>query len=80
MTIARFLRIEQVLELVPVSRTTWWRGVKAKKYPQPVNISNKRRLWRESEIMRFIDNFNRPVESATERKSRRRIISEGIKI
>ncbi len=49
-----FLRLPQVLELIPVSKTTWWDGVKEKRFPQPVKIGPKTTVWRVEDIRAFI--------------------------
>ncbi len=49
-----FLRIAQVLELIPVSKSTWWDGVKEKRFPQPVKIGPKTTVWRVEDIRAFI--------------------------
>ena len=46
----RFLRIRQVLEKFPVSRTTWWAGVAEGRYPRGIKLSERTTAWRESEI------------------------------
>lgn len=50
----RLLRLRQVLDLFPVSRSGWWRGVKNGRYPQPVRIGDRAVAWRESEIYALI--------------------------
>lgn len=49
-----FLRLAQVLELIPVSKTTWWDGVKEKRFPQPVKIGPRTTVWRVEDIRAFI--------------------------
>jgi len=49
------LRLPQVLELIPVSRSGWWAGVKSGKYPQPVKLSAQVTCWRKSDILDFIE-------------------------
>ncbi|WP_127091689.1 helix-turn-helix transcriptional regulator [Aquabacter cavernae] len=59
----RLLRLQQVIAPdgpIPVSRSTWWRGVKDGRYPQPVIISERIRGWRESEITALYSNDNAP--------------------
>lgn len=51
----RFLRINQVLEIIPVSRSTWWQKVKEGHYPKGVKLSKRTTAWRESEIMALIE-------------------------
>jgi len=41
----RFLRLPQVLELVPVSRATWYAGVKNGRYPAPTKIGARAVAW-----------------------------------
>lgn len=50
----RLLRLSQVLDLFPVSRSTWWAGVKAGRYPAPVKIGARMTAWRFEDIQRFI--------------------------
>jgi prophage regulatory protein len=50
-----FLRIPQVLELVPVSRSGWWQGVKEGRFPQPVKLSPRVTVWRASDVQAYIE-------------------------
>lgn len=45
-----FLRLKQVLDVIPVSRATWWRKVQDGTYPAPVKLSDSCTAWRKSEI------------------------------
>ena len=36
-----FVRLPKILKVFPVSKSTWWAGVKAKTYPQPVKLGRK---------------------------------------
>jgi predicted DNA-binding transcriptional regulator AlpA len=45
-----FLRLPQVLELIPVSRASWWAGIKSGKYPQGVKLSERITAWRRQDI------------------------------
>ena len=54
----RFLRINQVLELFPVARSTWWKGVKDGHYPKGVKLSERTTAWRLSEIQALIDRLS----------------------
>jgi predicted DNA-binding transcriptional regulator AlpA len=49
-----FLRQPQVLELVSFSARTLWRRCKAKKFPQPVKLSERITVWRTEEVVRWI--------------------------
>lgn len=45
-----FIRIKQVLAVFPVSRSTWYEGIKSGKYPAPVKLSERTAAWRTSDI------------------------------
>jgi predicted DNA-binding transcriptional regulator AlpA len=46
----RFLRLPQVLERIPVSKSTWWAGIRKGIFPKPVKLSARTSAWLESEI------------------------------
>lgn len=50
-----YLRLPQVLAVFPVSRSTWWAGVKAGRYPQPVKLGERCTAWRAEEIRALIE-------------------------
>lgn len=50
-----FLRLPDVLRLYPVSRSTWWAGVRAGRYPQPVRIGERCTAWRSEDIRALIE-------------------------
>ncbi len=57
----RMLNEKQVLEIVPVSRTTLFRMEKVGRFPKSTYISPNRRVWFESEIIAWqnaVDEFN----------------------
>lgn len=49
------LRLPQVLALVPVSRSLWWRGVKDGRFPKPVKLSTRVTAWRAADIRGLIE-------------------------
>jgi prophage regulatory protein len=46
----KFLRLPKVLEMVPVSKSTWWAGVKSGNYPKPVKLSRRTTAWLREDI------------------------------
>lgn len=50
-----FLRLKQVLEVFPVSKTHWYEGVKAGKYPAAIKLSPGITVWRASDIRQLIE-------------------------
>lgn len=41
--------------LYPVSRSTWWEGVKSGRYPQPLKLGPRITAWRVSDIRALIE-------------------------
>ena len=52
---ARLLRVHQILELIPIGKSSWWRGVADGRYPQPIKLGRNTTVWRESEILALIE-------------------------
>lgn len=61
-----FLRLPQIIgnakavpplpPLIPVSKSTWWQGVKEGRYPQPVRALGARiTVWRVEDIRALIE-------------------------
>ena len=55
----RLLRIRDVLQRLPISRTSLYDGIKLGLYPAPVQVGKRTVAWRESEINELINNFRR---------------------
>jgi predicted DNA-binding transcriptional regulator AlpA len=49
------LRQPQVLSLVPFSRATLFRSIKADKFPRPVKLSERVSAWRSEDIQAWMD-------------------------
>jgi len=49
------LKIDGVLQFFPVSKSTWWAGVKSGKYPKPIRLSPRRVAWRKQDIESLIE-------------------------
>lgn len=52
-----FLRLPQVLELIPVSKSSWWAGCKNGRYPKPIKLSARTTVWRVEDIRELIESF-----------------------
>jgi prophage regulatory protein len=49
------IKLPDVLLLYPVSRSSWYQGIKAGKYPPPVKIGPRSSAWRLSDINKLIE-------------------------
>lgn len=52
-----FLRLPQVLEIFPISRSSWWQGCKSGKYPKPIKLGPRTTAWRKDEIEKLAEKF-----------------------
>jgi len=50
-----FLRLPDVLSLIPVSKTSWYSGVAEGRFPKPIRLSSRTSAWRVEDIRRLID-------------------------
>ncbi|MDL2268015.1 AlpA family phage regulatory protein [Desulfovibrio sp. OttesenSCG-928-G15] len=53
----KLLRINQVLALVPVGRSSWWEGCRTGRYPKPIKLGPRTTVWRAEDITAFIENL-----------------------
>lgn len=53
--VSGFLRLPQVLAIYPVSKSTWWAGVRDGRFPKPVRLSRRCTAWRVSDIVDLIE-------------------------
>lgn len=50
-----FVRLNVVLRVIPVSRSSWFAGIAAGKYPQPVRLGPRTSAYRVEDIRRLIE-------------------------
>ena len=53
-----FLRLSVILAPrgpIPVSKSTWWAGVKSGRYPKPVKLGPRITAWRVEDIRNLIE-------------------------
>lgn len=50
----KLLREREVLQRIPVSRASWWAGVRNGRFPRPVKLGERTTAWRESDIAKLI--------------------------
>ena len=49
-----FLRLHQILEVIPVGKTSWWKGVRTGRFPKPVKLSARCTAWRAEDIQELM--------------------------
>ncbi len=56
-----FLRLSQIVgnkatpAIIPISKSSWWAGVKEGRFPQPVKLGKRTTVWRISDIRSLIE-------------------------
>lgn len=58
------LRLPQVLQLIPISKSSWWAGIKKGRYPAGTKIGPKTTVWRQSDIEALIASLSSETASA----------------
>ncbi len=59
-----YLRLSQIIgsskteppipAIIPISKSTWWAGVKSGLYPKPIKLGPRITVWRVEDIREFI--------------------------
>lgn len=62
MTQESLLRLPQILEIIPISKSAWWQGCKTGKYPKPIKLSARTTVWKKSDIDALIRRLVQDVE------------------
>ena len=56
----RYLRLKSVLELIPVSRSTWYKWIQIGIAPKPTHISLRIAAWKAQDIEILLDEMAKP--------------------
>jgi len=59
-----YVRLAQVLQLVPVSRSTWFNGVATGRFPAPVKITERCSAYRVEDIRALIESLGNAESQA----------------
>ncbi len=55
-----YLRLKSVLELIPISRSTWYRWIQCGIAPQSTSISLRIAAWKDQDIKDLLDEMDKP--------------------
>ena len=63
----RLLRLKQIIgdpkanppieAIIPISKSSWWEGVKTGRYPEAIKLGANTTVRREDDVRRLIDNL-----------------------
>ena len=54
-----FLRLSDVLKLIPLSKSAWYRGIRSGEFPCPVKLGKRASAYRASDIRALIERLGR---------------------
>ena len=57
-----FVRLPTVLAYIPVSKSAWWDGVRAGRFPAPIKIGPQTTAWRAEDIHKLINTLSNGVQ------------------
>ena len=49
-----FVRLPQVLAVIPVSKSSWWAGCKSGRYPKPTKLGPRTTAWKVEDVRALI--------------------------
>ncbi len=58
-----FLRLPQVLAIIPISKSVWWEGCKTGRFPKPVKLGPRTTAWRAEDITALVNRLGNSGES-----------------
>lgn len=50
-----FVRLPTILKVIPVSKSTWWAGVKTGRFPASIKLGPRMTVWRVEDIRKLIE-------------------------
>jgi prophage regulatory protein len=59
-----FVRLSQILTVIPLGKTCWWEGVKSGRFPKPVKLSERCTAWKAEDIRELIKRLSEPGQNA----------------
>ena len=51
----RLLRLKEVLQIIPVSKSSFYQGIKTGKYPPPVKLGERTSAWRSDLLISIVE-------------------------
>ncbi len=53
-----FMRLPAVLAVIPVSKSTWWAGVKSGRFPKSIKMGERITVWKAEDIRQLIESLD----------------------
>lgn len=65
----KLIRLSDVLKIVPISRSTLWRWVKLRNFPEPIRLGKGVTVWRAIDIDNYVKNHTNHNDEVTGKTS-----------
>jgi predicted DNA-binding transcriptional regulator AlpA len=65
-----FVRLPQVLSVIPLGRSCWWEGVKSGRFPKPIKLSERCVAWKVEDIRNLIKELSEQGQKPKEERQR----------
>jgi prophage regulatory protein len=65
-----FVRLPQVLSVIPLGRSCWWEGVKSGRFPKPIKLSERCVAWKVEDIRNLIRELSEQGQKPKEERQR----------
>jgi len=49
-----FIRLRQILEIIPISKSAWWAGCKTGRFPKPIKLGPRTTAWKAEDIAALV--------------------------
>ena len=53
-----YVRLSQILEIFPISKSSWWEGCRNGVFPKPVKLGPRTSAWRVEDIRALMERIN----------------------
>lgn len=57
-----YIRLPQVLQFVPIGKSTWWAGVASGRFPKAIKLGPRTTAWRAEDIRQLLEDLSRGGE------------------
>ena len=57
-----FVRLPQILRVLPIGRSSWWAGIRVGKYPSPIKIGPRVSAWKVEDIKALLAALANPKQ------------------
>ena len=62
----KFLRLPQILQLIPIGKSTLWEKVKKGEFPKQIKLEPKISVWKASDVQAYIENHCNNISNDNE--------------